>query len=114
MRTTRHNTFETNSSSTHSVTVLSDEDYNKVAGEDDLWYSEKYGIKKQEEVIELIKKNFPGLSESELHDDWRYYAKDLGFMKPWDEDSELEQDTHKFKTKSGETYVVCCTYGYDG
>lgn len=116
MKQIRHKVFETNSSSTHSISVYSDEDWAKVrAGEG---YINRYGSIKghvytKNEVIEEIKKKWHHIDEIN-EDEFDEYARDYGFV-PSDYESEwLECDVNEYVTKSGEVLHILCEYGYDG
>ena len=89
----RRGVFETNSSSTHTITMCSEEEYNKWKNGElvfDRW---------QEELVEPKKEN-------EHH---RYQTYD----EFW-EDEFLEGFKEKYTTNSGEKVIAFGLYGYDG
>lgn len=115
----RKGLFETNSSSTHSLTMCPEEDYNKWRN-DELFFNsweEKFFTKK--EMIDSIIKsgyyteesisNFPEDKFNEVIKDYGFYTYD----KYW-EDDYLEWFLDTYTTKSGETIVAFGKYGYDG
>lgn len=117
--TIRRGVFETNSSSTHSITILSQEDYDKWRDEDLFYDEDEEKFYTREEVYDLIRndeyiqKNF----SEQLNDiDWldEYWGDNRWeFPKSIDFDSNLEEDVNHFTTKSGDNIVIICRYGYD-
>lgn len=125
-RQIRQGVFETNSSSTHSLTIMMKKDYVR-------WHKEKlylfndytYGwndedapLKKtlytKDEVIEFLKKNKYYKNEDFSYID-NQILKDAGFISSDDEGSEYLEDFYEeFTTSSGETIVAFGEYGYDG
>ena len=93
MKTIRRGVFETNSSSTHSITIMSEEDY-------DLWGDEWL---LNTETDKLVHKD----SVTEDDDDYHIQTKE-GFF-----DTNLETDENYYTTKSGDNIIVICKYGYD-
>ena len=118
LRAIRRGVFETNSSSTHSITICSKEEYDKwERGEllfDDGWRAEKDFVTR-EEAIEKLKKNGyeinfsnedeinEALRESEIYTSEQYFDSDY-----------LENFESTYTTKNGETVVAFGMYGYDG
>ena len=106
MKQIRHSVFETNSSSTHSLTLCSAEEY------------EKWG--RGEILYEKYSGNFVELSEvvkdGDIDDDGirydehgeRLYTKD----EFWD-NIDMETFHEEYTTKSGEKVVAFGYYGYD-
>lgn len=91
MKIIRRKTFETNSSSTHSITMCSKEDFEKwKAGE--LYYDEWDDV--------LVKEQL---------DEDRYQTFD-----EWANDDYLETYVENYKTKNGEEIVAFGKYGYNG
>lgn len=91
MKIIRRETFETNSSSTHSLTICSKEEFEKwKTGE--LYYDEWNEV--------LVKEN---------DDEDRYETFDK-----WANDDYLETYVQNYKTKNGEEIVVFGKYGYNG
>lgn len=122
MKQIRQGVFETNSSSTHSLTMMMKSDYERWHN-DELYLYNGYGfgwdfsepakntLYTKDEVVKFVKNN-------------RYYKDDeidngllreLGFIAWDDEGSEyLESFYKEFTTPSGETIVAFGEYGYDG
>lgn len=91
----RKNVFETNSSSTHSICICTEEDFKKWENGEKLWdyYSDK--------LIDVDE-----VSEEE-RDTWDY--------RPYDyRDDCLEWYEKHFITPSGDKMVAFGNYGYDG
>jgi len=119
MRTIRRGVFETNSSSTHSITMCSKEDYDKwEKGEvflDRNWRAEKKFISR-EEAIQKLKdseyyKDLDYNNEDEVNEALR--EEDLYTSENYF-DGDLESFESTYTTKSGETIVAFGKYGYDG
>lgn len=122
MITIRKNTFETNSSSTHSMVICTKEEWDKwAAGE--LYASRYYkGFKTKEEVMEEYRKeyseyfdkegNFIPNDEYETFEDFQNdYSTEWYDMDEWV--GELECDENEYTTPGGEVIKVICRYGYD-
>lgn len=123
MRQIRRGVFETNSSSTHSLTMMMKSDYVR-------WHNEKlylyggggYGwdfnkpvvnnLYTRDEVFEFVKNNRYYKNEEEIDDDM---ARDCGFIA-WDDEGsgDFESFYQEFTTPNGETIVAFGEYGYDG
>ena len=115
-RTVRLNTFETNSSSVHSLQILTKNDYDKWINGD---YLDELNNKvlSKEEVLELIKED---LSEEEFKEfvsydkekfdrvikEWELYSYDM-----YGEDFEYYKKS--FTTASGDNMVAFGYYGAD-
>jgi hypothetical protein len=120
MRTVRRGVFETNSSSTHSITLCSNEDYERWEN-GELYFSEDYNCEEQfvtkEEAVEILKGksynsdvNFEDEEEvSELISDSDFYTYDRYMSSDY-----LETFSRSFTTKSGDEVVAFGKYGYDG
>ena len=121
MLSIRRGTFETNSSSTHSICICTSEQHTKWAnGElylnESSWYDEDNLLKGKEwitkdEAIEFLKHygHYNEEEEDYLVDQLRSY--DIYSYDSWGED--YEHDTHSFTTPSGDKMVAECYYGYD-
>lgn len=118
----RKNTFETNSSSTHSMVICTKDEWDKwAAGE--LYASRWYdGFKTKDEVMEEYRKeysdyfdeegNFIPNDEYETFEDFQSdYSTEWYDMDGWV--GELESDENEYTTSSGEVIKVICRYGYD-
>lgn len=121
MKTIRMGTFETNSSSTHSIAICTKEQYEKwVHGElylnDCGSYHDKDNIIKGKEFItkdEAINflKHYNYINDEEDDLDYVLQAYDIYSYNSWGED--YEHDSHSFTTPSGDEMVAECFYGYD-
>lgn len=119
----RRGVFETNSSSTHSLTMMMKSDYKR--WEDEglyLFNGYTYGwefskpvdghLYTKDEVVEFAKnyKYFDSTEEIDYE-----MMREMGFTSFDDEGSEyLEGFYEEFTTPSGETIVAFGEYGYDG
>lgn len=127
MRTIRYNTFETNSSSTHCITMLDKSDYDHWTNEEifiDINDGDKvYDLKDVYELLKL-KYNYQGFeSYSEVslfideliaNNNWYRYDCEvpISFDKYCKMHDSLEMDTDYFTTKNGDEIVAICHYGY--
>ena len=97
MKQIRYGVFETNSSSTHSLTICTDEEYQKfVSGEMSL-----------DLYQEVLVPTTPELFEN--GGDWKFQT-----YKRYIDCDELEQYHSEYETKSGEKIHAFGKYGYDG
>lgn len=113
MKTIRKGVFETNSSSTHSICICTDEEY-------DAWKNnevvEDYGdFIPMELFIARLREddNFIGMTDEEAKEDiirnpWEY---DVNTLESWG--GNCETDSTTYTTKSGEVLHILCYYGYD-
>lgn len=123
-RQIRYGVFETNSSSTHSLTMMMKKDY-------DRWHKDKlylfdgyhYGWEQgdapvkntlytKDEAISLVKKNKYYKDASVIDDEMLHEADFIA----WNDEGNyyLESFYQEFTTPSGETIVAFGEYGYDG
>lgn len=100
MKQIRVRVFETNSSSTHSLTICLKKDYNEWKSGKRVMYDDKLITL---EELEEAKKNDKWFDEDDVksHDDY------------WD-DGNLEGFDESFITPSGEEVIAFGKYGYDG
>jgi hypothetical protein len=121
-RQIRRGVFETNSSSTHSLTMMMKSDYDRWQTEQLYLYEGGYGWKFKEpiknnlytkdEVMKFAKNNRYYHGEEEIDNET---MRDMGFISWDDEGNEyLEGFYEGFTTPSGETIVAFGEYGYDG
>lgn len=115
-RIIRKNTFETNSSSTHSLTFMSGEEFDKWKNgelyldqyEDKLYTKEEFNalVKSRAKEANMTKEEFLDLPrwDSELPETF----------DQWRDDEYLEYNTYGHTTESGDKVVAVCKYGYDG
>ena len=138
MRQVRRGTFETNSSSVHTLTICTEDEFNKwICGElmldtyNDELVEVNTGISEEEKVFakehyEKNKKEFwkswEQLSEEEMK---KWYAKYMEEFHDFDEYryktrdqflyySDLETYTQHYTSPSGDKLVAFGKYGYDG
>lgn len=115
MKSIRRSVFETNSSSTHSITMCSKEDFDawkkgKVVFEDTYNGGKFITLEK---AMKKIKENDPELDladEIAVEDALR--EESFRTYESYFEDDELECFTDKFKTKGGEEVIAFGKYGY--
>lgn len=116
--------FETNSSSTHSLTMMMKNDYTRWRDSELYLYNGGYGwdfnkptlnnLYTRDEAVVFVKNN---RYYKDVEDDKIDYEilRDCGFIAWDDEGSEyLESFYKEFTTPSGETIVAFGEYGYDG
>lgn len=119
MKVIRRGVFETNSSSTHSITMCSKEEYDKWNnGElllDDGWRVEKQFITK-EEAIEKLKNNEYykdlDLNDEELLQE-AFREEGIYNAKEYFENDDLEIFESEYKTSNGDIIIAFGKYGYD-
>lgn len=119
MKTIRRGVFETNSSSTHSISIVAEEDFERWRLNKNIF---KVGDKfvEREEAIEELRKNewfikyHPDFdfTDEELVDET---FMDYGFTTYADFlNEDLESFVDSFTTKSGDKIVAFGSYGYNG
>lgn len=131
MKTIRHRTFETNSSSTHSLLILSDEEQRLLDNEElyitspynyDLISKTKY-IEIMTDEMKEFKKYDENLTFKENLDQFMqsdcYYDNQWQFPCTLDELIELEtetlsHDTDYYTSKSGDQIIIHAFYGWNG
>ena len=91
MRQIRIGVFETNSSSTHTLVVCTDEELEK-------W--------KKGEIVYNYREGLIPLDYSNISSDGEVFEV---FM----DDDELEIDIHTYVTKEGENLTIFCKHGYN-
>ena len=122
MITIRQGTFETNSSSTHSMVICTKDEWDKWA-KGELYASRWYdGFKTKEEVMEEYRKEYSNYFDKngnfipnamyETFEDFQCdYSTEWYDMDGWV--GELECDENEYTTPGGEVIKVICRYGYD-
>lgn len=108
MKIIRKNVFETNSSSTHSITMCVESDYEKFKNGELYLYQEKL------------------VTKEELEKEYKYYLKEEWTKQSFEDwtydeastyeqycDDYLEDYCETFKTPEGETIVAFGKYGQD-
>lgn len=128
MKTIRENVFETNSSSTHSMTIMEDRDYERWIKETDACYDEdtkkiisidqrKAMIKK--DIIEHRQKYYPDRVLDKITDeDIQDYFNDSFYEYPltyaeYQDIGDLEYDINHYTTQNNDKIVILCKYGHD-
>ena len=125
MKTIRANTFETNSSSTHSMIILTEEEYDKLESGELYLNDDEIITKEEAEKIFLKSMNEDkyeyddNLSFEEniknYLDEFEYYSSEYPqSLENWKEDDELEFDINKYVSPSGDKLKIICKYGYNG
>ena len=119
----RQGVFETNSSSTHSLTMMMKNDYERWENENlYLFNGYTYGwnfnkpvrnnLYTRDEAVEFVKNSRYYSIGDEISEE---YLKEFDFISFDDEGSDyLEGFYEEFTTPSGETIVAFGEYGYDG
>lgn len=104
----RRNVFETNSSSTHSITICTEDVY-------EMWKrGEVYWSRWSEEFVskEEAEKGFKKSRHDDFND-YLYYESLYTYDRYYD-DIEMETYEKHHQTKSGDKIVAFGYYGYDG
>lgn len=131
MKTTRYGTFETNSSSTHSLLILSDEEQ-RLLDNEELYITSPYDydLISKTEYIEIMTN---AMKESEEYDEELTFKENLNQFKQSDsyydnrwelpcsldelielETDTLSHDTETYTSKSGDKIVIHAFYGWNG
>ena len=128
MKTIRNNVFETNSSSTHNVSVFYAEDYEKFRNGKLLYNPESDELITLEEGVEILLDNLSEESKIKILNDKLTYSEIIDLYMDELEDIEvpkfykelidsyyndLETDITEFNTKSGEKLIIMCRYRYN-
>lgn len=135
-RQIRRGVFETNSSSTHSLTMCSEEEFKQwkkgevLFDEDDGTFvkandlsnkDKEYAAQDYEDNKDEYSKDWTELSETAKEKYYTKYAKendlideDAKTYDEWNDDYGLETFVDKYTTKSGDRVVAFGKYGYDG
>ena len=126
MKTIRANTFETNSSSTHSLIILTEEEEQKLdSGE--LYLSTKYNsdLITKEEAYKIFLKamesdNYIQDPEYSLEENIKDYLENCDdryelpcSLDDWTDESYLAIDSNKYTSPSGDKLKIICKYGND-
>ena len=121
MRTVRRGTFETNSSSTHSITMCMESDYEKWKNGEMYWHRWNDELVSKETVEEEFLKENTGVSKEDPdfkdkleeylnNDDKTYYT-----YKEFNDYDYIEYETYvdKYNTPNGDTVVAFGYYGQE-
>lgn len=126
MKTIRANTFETNSSSTHSLIILTEEEEQKLdSGE--LYLSTKYNsnLITKEEAYKIFLKamendNYIQDPEYSLEENIKDYLENCDdryelpcSLDDWTDEDYLIIDSNKYTSPSGDKLKIICKYGND-
>ena len=126
MRTIRRCTFETNSSSTHSMTMCSDEEFNKLVSGDlyiETWSGEIRSKedyeKEQAELRERFEEYNPKPTDNiqdweEGLEDYLRCESEITTFENYVEDEYLEYYQKTYTTPNGEKIWAFGKYGYNG
>lgn len=134
MRQIRQNTFETNSSSTHSLVLCTEDEFNNWKSGKALLNVDTHTFVKYEKPsnkdykearadyeLNMTKymKNWDGLSEKEKDEytiDFIKNRDDTYYLETYDQyvDSYLDWFSQKYTSPSGDKIVAFGKYGYDG
>ena len=119
----RRNVFETNSSSTHSITICTKDEFKKWQNGE--LYFAKYNEEfvSREEVLKFIRKSewlnehnatdLKEMSDEELLEEFAVEVECFSWERYW-EDEYLETYEVEYTSPSGDELVVFGSYGYDG
>lgn len=119
----RRGVFETNSSSTHSISILTEEEDKQWLRGDILRYrwsdkfitKEEYAKKFEELKQQYAKENNIPIEDVDDYDVQEYFYDDIAYnFEDYDDIMELESDVTKYTTKNGEQLIIRCWYGYEG
>ena len=129
-RQIRRGVFETNSSSTHSITLMMKKDYDRWQEEDLYLFNSNWvrgfpeecrpesgKLYTKEEVIAFLKAQDKRWDcEQDYEDDDIFYdaRRDNGFVLSDEENEYLESYYKEFTTPNGDTVVAFGEYGYQG
>lgn len=117
----RNGVFETNSSTCHSVIIMTEEQNKKWEKENLYYYS---GSRYYNPFKELPEDKQPKAGSLYTKDEVLEFYKLIGYeseeiydfisYEDWCNSEYLERDTNYYTTPGGEKIVVKCKYGYDG
>lgn len=115
LRSIRHGVFETNSSSTHSITILSEEEFKSWKNGKYVYCNSNEKLVLKEEVIENFKKDGKDIdfddedAVADLFSEYDYETYERFFN-----DEYLESYIENYKTKNGEKIVAFGKFGHEG
>ncbi|MCK9470134.1 MAG: hypothetical protein M0Q88_00080 [Bacilli bacterium] len=114
MRQIRHNVFETNSSSTHSLVMAIANDFNKWEDGTTYYCQSSYG---QIREAGFKTGNFYPKDVVDAYYEKIDYERDTYSFCTYDEfidTDSLEVDTYEYETPGGDVIKAVAKYGYDG
>lgn len=119
----RRGVFETNSSSTHSLTMCSEEEYKKWENKELLYFEDEDKFATREDIIKELKneKNWDG---SLMYSDVNWEDKDevddvfmeesIKTFEEFFNDDFLETFEQSYTTQNGDEVIAFGKYGYNG
>lgn len=110
MKQIRNQVFETNSSSTHSITICTEDEYEMWKRGEVYWCRWYETFVSKEDVEEGFNKN------KGRYDDFNDYLYEEGLytFDRYNNDMEMETYEEHYQTKSGDKIIAFGYYGYDG
>lgn len=128
-RAIRSCVWETNSSTTHSIAIMTQDDFAKWKATTDLYYTqdvydwnwnssaakpEKGRFYTKKEIFDLYKAAGKVIDLDDYDDERNWYTE-AGFLSydEWCENEYLECEITRFTTPSGDNMVALCSYGGD-
>lgn len=115
MKTTRQNIFETNSSSTHSITILEGEKLDLYKN-DEFYYFDGEMISIQE-CFEILQDSYGYEGNCNKKDIDTFIknedCEDLYLYSDYLDNSDLSIEYDDYTTKSGDKILIISEYGYD-
>lgn len=119
----RRGTFETNSSSMHSLTMCSEDTYEKWKNGELLFYGWDEGFIKKSDIIEELKNEkrrdgtlyYPDVDwDNETEVEKILYEKGILTMDQYFDEGYLECFEDRYITENGDCVIAFGKYGYDG
>lgn len=113
MESIRIGVFETNSSSTHSLTICSKAEFEAFKNGDLVLNNDDDKFYTKDEMMEIAKKEGVDTSDSDAVDEWMDHN---GHKRNGDYDGSeyLESFEQQYTSKSGDEIIAFGTYGHDG
>ena len=124
MKVIRLSVFETNSSSTHSMSILSEEEFSKWQNGELLklkWEDEFVSKEDNDKIIQALKEKYAKEYKVDVEDIEIEDLEEIDEMgekipmnfEDYDDWMDLERDINYYTTKSGEKLVIVCWFGND-
>jgi hypothetical protein len=112
MRTVRRGVFETNSSSVHSLTIVTEEEFEKWNEYNYMYDGKVYTF---EEAKEKLAEEYKFLNTAEYvsRDEWEEVLSDWNFKTTENFNNDYEDFTEYFVTPSGDKMVAFGYFGHD-
>lgn len=114
MKTIRRGVFETNSSSTHSVTIMNKEDYDRWKNENLYYNFDKEVFFTHDEMIQkyLVDHELTEMDNEDSFDEW-LRDWEISTSNEYLKNTSLEVDVTEHTTKSGDEIIIICKHGYN-